>query len=403
MSQAIVTCRWIIFLFWLLSLAACGEFSAPITPTGPSTTSHPPVTATTNRFSTATPTFQPATATPVINIPGPGLVPEEPLPESSPTPYPTIDPAVVARFPRLNGLPVLPVFAEPTALSLPLLQRKANYGPENKLRVGIQAGHWKAENHPDELQEFRHNTGAQGGGLREVDLNLQIAQEVAALLEAQGVQVDLLPATPPVNYTADLFVALHADGDTTGRGHGFKIARSRYSLLPQTDDALVAALYKAYGAATDLPRDDNHISPNMLGYFAFNNRRYLHAINPYTPAAILEMGYVTSEIDRAVFIHRSHDLAQGIATGIMDFLNARPALEFREQSAVWPVIETLNDHVPLYTRPDGRVVGYLSKGQRFDWFENKDTYYLVSVPSLKQVLFVKKSDFRTFSEALPHS
>ncbi len=400
MRQAPARWLWIILLVCWPGLTACGEASVTLTPGA--TNAPSPTQARLPVGTTSAPNPRPAlpTITPALTMPT--FIPENPPPEISPTPPPTLDPTVIARYPRQNGVPVLPVFTEPTALSLPLPVRKANYGVEGKPRVGIQAGHWRVEQHPDELAEFRRNTGAQGGGLREADLNLQIAQNVATLLEAQGLQVDLLPATPPVNYTADLFLALHADGDTTGRGHGFKIARSRYSLLPQTDDALVAALYKAYGAATDLPRDDSHISSNMLGYFAFNNRRYLHAINPFTPAAILEMGYVTSDLDRAVFSHRSQNIAQGIASGILDFLSLRPALELREPPAAWPVIEALTDRVPLYTRPDGRLAGYLSKYQQFDWFESKDSYYVVSVPELKQVLFVKKSDFRTFTENLPH-
>ena len=380
---------WLIYFVWLsLLLVACAEPNSSVTSVEPTPTTTP-----------AQPTAQPlmtsASLAPAVT--GVALTPQEQIMITTPTPPATLDPTMIARLPKFNGLPVLPLFNSKSAIRQPTSERRANYGTDGKPKVGLQAGHWRVENHPDELADFRKNTGAVAGGLREVDLNLATAQRVATLLEAQGVEVEILPATPPINYQADLFLALHADGDPTGREHGFKLASSRYSLLPATDDGLVADLYRSYGAATGMPRDDNHITPNMLGYFAFNNRRYQHAINPLTPAAILEMGYVTSEGDRRIFRERERAVAQGIADGIMEFLKNRPALEKRESLVAWLLIETTADHAPIFERPNGPVIGYLSKGQRFDWFDSKDTYYLVDVPLLRQGLFVKKSDFLTIS------
>src|SRR4051812_32733006 len=59
-------------------------------------------------------------------------------------------------------------------------------------RVGLQAGHWLAAEMPDELARFRTQTGTQGGGVAEWELNLDIARRAAALLEEQGIDVDVL-------------------------------------------------------------------------------------------------------------------------------------------------------------------------------------------------------------------
>lgn len=154
-------------------------------------------------------------------------------------------------------------------------------------------------------------------------MNLEVARRVAAILQESGVQVDLLPATVPAKYQADAFVAIHADANSSSRPRGFKVARSQLSPIPDQDDALVRALYAEYGAATGLPRDDDAITRAMLYYYAFSSPRYRHTVAPTTPAAILEMGYLTNPIDRAFMLNSTEAVATGIARGILRFLNGR--------------------------------------------------------------------------------
>jgi hypothetical protein len=122
-------------------------------------------------------------------------------------------------------------------------------------------------------------------------------------------------------------VAIHADGDTSGRLRGFKVARPGFSSVPETDDRLVETLNAAYGAATGLPRDDEHISLRMRYYYAFNSRRYCHAVAPGVPQAIVEAGFLTSAADRGLLLGTPDVAARGIADGILRFLreSARPA------------------------------------------------------------------------------
>ena len=92
--------------------------------------------------------------------------------------------------------------------------------------------------------------------------------------------------------------------------------------MPGADDTLVKDLYDEYGAATGLPQDcDCHISLRMLYYYAFNTRRYQHALDIGTPSAIIETGFLTNPGDRNFLTTRPDVAGQGIANGIMRFLS----------------------------------------------------------------------------------
>ncbi len=193
------------------------------------------------------------------------------------------------------------------------------WNPPGPKRVGLQAGHWRSNEVPRE-QIRLVGGGTSGGGKAEWEVNLDIAQRAAAILESYGVQVDVLPATVPSGYRAHAFISLHADGDLTGALRGYKIARAGFSPIPETDDVLVEALYAAYGQATGLSRDDAHVSRRMLYYYAFNSRRYCHAIAPGVPAAIIELGFLTNGADRAFLFARPDAAAEGVARGVLRFL-----------------------------------------------------------------------------------
>lgn len=190
-------------------------------------------------------------------------------------------------------------------------------------RVGLQVGHWQCANLPAEFASLRRSTGGSGGGYQEVDVNLKVARLVATILEQNGVYVDLLPATVPVKYQADAFVAIHCDANSSSGPRGFKAARSGRSAIPNVDDALVKAIYDDYIAATGFPRS-SAITNNMLYYYSFNsNRSNSHTVASTTPAAIVELGYLTNPIDRAVIVNSTEIVADGLARGILSFLNSQ--------------------------------------------------------------------------------
>jgi N-acetylmuramoyl-L-alanine amidase len=196
--------------------------------------------------------------------------------------------------------------------------------PTGPRRIGIQVGHWKTDEVPAELgSRIVFQSGTSWAGVNEVDVNMDIAERIKALLTTRGYAVDILPTTIPPGYLADVFLALHADGDGTGENSGFKIAHG--SRRGPSEDKLVAALREEYWKVTALPEDAEHVTRNMSGYYAFNWGRYQHAAAAHTPAAILEMGYLSNGHDRELLVNHADAVATGIVNGIQRFLDEVPA------------------------------------------------------------------------------
>ncbi len=217
------------------------------------------------------------------------------------------------------------------------------------VRVGLQVGHWKSSELPDELERLRGSTGAVANGLREVDLNLAIAKRVEKLLIARGLLVDLLPATVPPGYDADVFVAIHADGSTSRVARGYKVATPWRTSAASA--ALADALALAYSKATGLPRD-GAITFNMRGYYAFNFRRHEHAVAMTTPAVILEMGFLTNAADRKILYDRADSVAKGITNGIVAYLNTRdPSDGAALLPPNFPVYRVIADNTAVRSAP----------------------------------------------------
>lgn len=187
-------------------------------------------------------------------------------------------------------------------------------------RVGIQVGHLEARAQPDELAPLRASTGAQVGTLREVDVNRAVAEALATQLRAAGVVVELLPATVPPRYRADLLVSLHADASREAHRNGYKSAHpvparnAREPLLKATVDA-------AYLDASTLSDDDANVTAAMLGYYAFADHRLRHAAHRSTAGLIVELGYLTHPRDRA-WLDAPERPAAALADGILRYLAA---------------------------------------------------------------------------------
>ena len=212
------------------------------------------------------------------------------------------------------------VTAPADELALPVdLDPYANWRrPDGPVRVALQAGHWKAAEAPDEQARLRTN-GTRGGGKAEWEVNLAIATRTAELLEDAGYVVDILPTTIPPGYWADVFVAIHADGNSNTALSGYRAAAPRRDRTGRAQD-LVQVLNDAYGEATALPFYPM-ITRRMRGYYAFNSRRYHHALHPMTVGVIIETGFLTSARDRRVIISEPDRAAKGIADGVIRFLS----------------------------------------------------------------------------------
>ena len=207
--------------------------------------------------------------------------------------------------------------------------------PTGLRRIGIQVGHWMTDQVPAELgMRITFQTGTRWAGIDEVDVNMDIAQRIKAQLTARGYIVDILPATIPPGYLADVFLALHADGDGIGEKSGFKIAHG--SRRGPYEDRLVTLLRDEYGKFTGLEWDALGIGRNMQAYYAFNWGRYQHAAAAHTPAAILEMGFLSNDHDRELMVDKADAVAIAIVNGIQRFLDDVPRSKIFGEDLIVP-------------------------------------------------------------------
>jgi len=199
--------------------------------------------------------------------------------------------------------------------------RKKWKRPEVPPKVGLQIGHLHSKELPEELKKLRNNGGASAGGYDEVEINKLIVERVAALLEDRGITVDILPATIPPNYWADIFLSIHADGSTNTTKSGFKIASPWQDLTGKSDN-LVRILERTYQKSTGLTIDRN-VTRNMRGYYAFSWWKYKHSIHPMTTAAIVETGFLTNWSNRQLLTKEPEKPARALAEGILSFLKTQ--------------------------------------------------------------------------------
>ena len=177
--------------------------------------------------------------------------------------------------------------------------------PARSTKIGIVAGHWK------------HDSGAVcPDGLQEVDINLDIAQRVVALLALAGYEAEILAEFSPKleGYEATALVSIHTDSCNVPEASGFKAARVNASAVPELEDRLVACLIDRYHEATGLQFHRNSITYDMTEYHAF------YEVAPETPAAIIEIGFM--DADRRILTRRQDSVAQGIVNGIKCFIDS---------------------------------------------------------------------------------
>ncbi len=185
-------------------------------------------------------------------------------------------------------------------------------------KVGIQIGHWKAGEHP-EITALHTSTGGEANGISELEVNLAVGEIVKKQLESYGIEVDLLSATIPPSYKADLFISLHADSiDSSTQRRGYKSAYFE-PLRNNLDKVLQKHIDEAFLANSKLPHDNTNISANMHKYYAFNHLRFQHVIAMSTPGLIVEMGYLSNPKD-VIFLKDSKRPATAISKGVISYL-----------------------------------------------------------------------------------
>ena len=193
--------------------------------------------------------------------------------------------------------------------------------PEGPVRIALQAGHWRADEAPRELRGLRDN-GTSWRGTAEWEMNLEIVRHAGAMLEGMGYEVDILPAVVPPSYRAHLFISIHADGSNDPNASGYRVASPRRDATGRAS-RVAALLEQSYGKATGLTRLPT-VTRRMRNYYAFNFRRYEHALHPMTIAVIIETGFLTSSRDRQVIVNDPERAARGIVEAVVAFPETPP-------------------------------------------------------------------------------
>lgn len=184
--------------------------------------------------------------------------------------------------------------------------------PNYLKRIGIVAGHHGPEN----------DSGAVcPDGLQEVDVNFAVAQLVVRALREKGYSVDLLDEFDPrlKGYQAATLVSIHSNDcrEYPGGASGFLVARAASRPSGGPDDILTECIARYYQAAAKIPRRAE-LTIDMTDYHSFRE------INGLTPAAIIELGFLHD--DRQLLTEHQGELAEGVAQGIVCFLNGENPL-----------------------------------------------------------------------------
>lgn len=180
---------------------------------------------------------------------------------------------------------------------------------QQTLRIGIVSGHWGNGGDPGAVCP---------DGTSELDVNLAISSIVRQQLEARGYMIDMLQEFDPrlEGYQAALMLSIHSDTCDVidSQATGFKIAASSYSRDKNLTDRLSACLYDRYGSITGLTYRAGNITLNMTDYHAFR------AIDPSTPAAIIETGFLG--LDHDLLVNHPDVVANGVVAGVLCFVRS---------------------------------------------------------------------------------
>ena len=175
-------------------------------------------------------------------------------------------------------------------------------------RIGIVAGH--SGNDPGAV------CSEALGGIREVDVNLDIANRVRDYLRTNGYDVELLSEFDPrlTNYRAQALVSIHADSCDfiNDEATGFKVASAASNYYPEQSARLTNCLRARYEDITGMEFHAGSVTEDMTDYHAFRE------IHNQTPAAIIEVGFLNR--DHQTLTEKPDLLAKGITAGIYCFL-----------------------------------------------------------------------------------
>lgn len=184
------------------------------------------------------------------------------------------------------------------------------------IKVVIDAGH-----NPQGV-----NAGAEGNGLREQDINYEVAQKLAELLRANGnFEVRLTRNTPTEvlgtsnasslrervrianEWPADYFISIHANASTNPEVNGTEVYT--YSASGQAHD-LAEAIQS--GIVTEMDMKDLEVKTNPSLYVLRRTAM---------PAVLVELGFITNAEDARKMSQDPDGFARGIYNGMLRYFD----------------------------------------------------------------------------------
>ena len=147
--------------------------------------------------------------------------------------------------------------------------------------------------------------------ITEAEINASIAHLVAQRLRRAGAKVTLLEEFDSrlQGLQANILLSLHADSCINQSG--YKAASSPDSPISTINAQLITCINQFYPAATGLTLNSDTITHNMTDYHAFRQ------IDPTTPAAIIETGFLGGDQD--LLVKRPDVAAKGIIDSLICF------------------------------------------------------------------------------------
>lgn len=155
--------------------------------------------------------------------------------------------------------------------------------------------------------------------LTEAEITSAVSAAVAERLRYHGYDVVILNEFDERldGLQAAALLSLHVDSCV--ELSGYKAAFGENSAIAEVDVRLTACIAQHYASQTSLREHPETITHNMTDYHAFRK------IDPLTPAAILEMGFLGG--DQELLTTQQERVVQGVADSLFCFLSSVPVQE----------------------------------------------------------------------------
>ncbi|MCO6451355.1 MAG: N-acetylmuramoyl-L-alanine amidase [Caldilineales bacterium] len=153
-------------------------------------------------------------------------------------------------------------------------------------------------------------------GLTELAITTRVADLTSERLREENVAVLVLDEYDRRLEDLDVKALVSIHADSCVELTGFKVASGTETVIPDEDEHLVRCIETQYGAITGLKIHPTTVTDNMTGYHAFQR------VADTTPGAIIELGFMGG--DQGLLTEHQERMADGVAAGIMCFLDGQP-------------------------------------------------------------------------------